>query len=129
MSASQNNLSLVLNQQDINGTNILNRLIGAISYAGLVGVFIDGLLPDTSSHSQTLPTTNALQYLFHNTHATAKITVTATPQGGASAILAVIPPGGLLVCWNPVTSASAGYTAISLQSDTANATFEQFIGG
>jgi len=35
--ASQNNLSLVLQQQDINGVNILNRQIGVISYSGSVG--------------------------------------------------------------------------------------------
>jgi len=33
MSASQNNLSLTVNQQDANGVNIVNRLLGAIGYA------------------------------------------------------------------------------------------------
>lgn len=127
--ASQNNISLVIVQQDINSTNILNRLIGAIAYAGIVGVFTDGLLPDTSGHSQTLPTTNLLQFYFKNTHATATITITATPQGGSSAVVTKVSPGSIFVNWSSVTSATAGYTAVTLTSDTANATFEMFMGG
>ncbi len=129
MSASQNNVSLVLNQQDVNGTNILNRLIGAISYAGIVGMFSDGLLTVTTAVVQTLPTATVLNYLLHNTHATATITITATPQGGSSAVVAVVPQGGVFLNWCPVTNTSAGYTAISLTASVANATFEQFIGG
>ena len=67
MSASQNNLTLTLNQQDSGGVNILNRTIGAIGYAGLVGQFTDGLLSGTGATTFTLPTTNVLQFLFLNT--------------------------------------------------------------
>lgn len=132
MSASQNNLSLVINQQDVNGVNILNRLIGAIEYAGVDGQFTVGSLTDTSAHSQTFPSmiTTCLQYYIKNTSAGAQvITVTWTHTSGASAIVQALPPGSVLVFWDTAAASPAGITALSLQSDIANATFEQFIGG
>ena len=129
MSASQNNLTLLVNQQDANGVNIVNRSIGAVAYAGIVGEFHDGILTDTSSHDLDLPTTNVLQFYFKNTHATAVITLTGTIQGGASQSVTKIQPGGVFVNWCASTSATAGFTALSIQSDTANATYEMFLGG
>lgn len=129
MSASQNNLLLILQQLDAAGVPVLNRQVGPIEYAGTVGEPEIGTLTDTNAHAQTLPTTNLLQLYFKNTHATAVITLTATPQGGASAVIAKVQPGGVFVNWCASTSATAGYTALSLQSDTANATFEMFLGG
>ena len=129
MSASQNNLTLLVNQQDANGVNIVNRSIGAIAYAGIVGEFHDGILTGTGSVTLDLPTANVLQFYFKNTHATAVITLTGTIQGGASQSIAKIQPGGVFVNWCASTSATAGFTALSVQSDTANATFEMFLGG
>lgn len=129
MADSQNNLSLVLNQQDSSGVNILNRLIGAIQYAGSVGHFFNGNLPNTNSLSLALPTTNCLQFLLYNADTVAVITVTATIQGGSSQTVAKVQPGGILVYWTPVTSATAGFTAISIQSDVSDADFHCFLGG
>ncbi len=129
MAASTNNLSLVVNQQDANGVNIVNRLIGAISYGGVAGEFHDGILIDTASHTLDLPTATVLQVYFKNTHATAVITLTGTIQGGASQSIAKIQPGGVFANWCASTSVTAGYTALSVQSDTANATFEMYLGG
>lgn len=130
MSVSQNNMSLVLNQQDSNGVNVVNRSIGAVSYNGVAGEFDQRTLPaDTSIHALDLPCTNVLQFYFKNTHATAVITITATVQGGASQVVAKVQPGGVFVNWCASTSATAGYTAISLTSDTASATVEMFLGG
>jgi hypothetical protein len=131
MSASVNNITLLLNQQDSSGVNILNRSIGAISYSGILGEFLDGILLDASAHSQTFPSTitTALQFYFKNTHASAIITVTWTHTTGSSAVIQAVSPGGILVFWNTASTSPAGITALSLQSDTANATFEMFIGG
>jgi hypothetical protein len=128
--AITNNLSLVLNQQDASGVNILNRAIGAISYEGTVGQFKAGLLSDASEHQQTLPQgiTTVFQYYFKNTHATAKITVAWTPAGGAKSTIQVVQPGGVIAFWYPVVT-SGGFTALYYTSDTASATFEDFIGG
>lgn len=131
MAQSTNNLSLVLNQQDSAGVNVLNRLIGAITYAGVTGEFVAGNLPNTSIQAQTFPNaiTIALQFYFKNTHATANITITATPQGGASVVVTKVGPGGVFANWSAATNATSGYTAISLTSDTAGGTYEYFIGG
>lgn len=130
MAASTNNLSLVVNQQDSAGVNVLNRTIGAISYAGLVGQWTDGLLVTINvAVTITLPTPTVLQLYLKNTHASAIITVTWTPQGGASNISEKVAPGGILVFWNPVTNTTAGITALILNPDTANTTFDLFLGG
>lgn len=123
-----NNLTLVINQQDADGVNILNRSIGAISYEGSVGEFESGKLTDTSEHQQTLPVTTVFQFYFKNTHASAKITVAWTPSGGAKSTIQVVQPGGELSFWHPVVT-SGGFTALYYTSDVANATFEHFIGG
>lgn len=133
MAESVNSLSLVLNQQDSAGANVLNRSIGAISYpSGIVGLFKKDKLLTTGATTQNIPAgiTDVLQWYIKNTHATAIITITATPTGGASAIIGKLGPGEVKVpCWAPAAGSGLGFTAISLQSDTAGATFEQFIGG
>jgi hypothetical protein len=129
MSASQNNLSLVVNQQDLNGVSIVNRIIGAITYDGVAGEFHNGILTTTSLTALDLPTANVLQFYFKNTHASAVITITATVQGGASQVVTKVQPGSVFANWSAATSATAGYTAISLTSSVANATFEMFLGG
>ena len=58
-----------------------------------------------------------------------RIVLTGTVQGGASQAIKKIQPGGCVAMWDPVTSATAGYTALSVQSDTSGATFEMFLGG
>lgn len=128
-SASQNNITLQLQQLDSTGRAILNRKIGKLTYDGNVGVFTNGIYNDTSSHSQTLPTTNVLQFYFKNTHATAVYTVTWTPQGQSSAVVKKVQPGGVIMFWDLSTSATAGITALTLQSDTSGGTFEMFLGG
>jgi len=130
MAASTNNLSLVVNQQDSSGVNIINRSIGAISFAGVAGEFDKRTLAaDTNIHALDLPVAIVLQFYFKNTHATANILITATVQGGASLVAARLPPGGVFVYWAPVTASNVGYTAISYTSDVASATAEMFLGG
>jgi len=129
MSASQNNLTVLVNQQDVDGVNIVNRTIGAIEYAGLAGEFHKGILTDTSLHALDLPTANILQFYFKNTHATAVITITGTVQGGASQTITKVQPGAVFANWCASTSATAGFTALNVQSSIADATFEMFLGG
>lgn len=126
--ASQNTLRLALQQLDSSGIPILNRSV-TVTYNGAVGVFTNGILSDTAAHTQSLPTTRVLHLYLHNTHATAKITVTWTPTGGSSAVVQTLEPGGEILFWLASTSSTAGITALSLQSDTSSATFESFLGG
>lgn len=132
MAESVNALSLLLNQQDANGVNIINRSIGSISYSGSIGEIRKGTLTGTGEVQQTispLGLTTVLQYYFKNTHATAKITVTWTPTGGAKSAIDVIGPGGIIVMWSATSAGNVGFTALYYTSDTAGGTFEDFIGG
>lgn len=130
MSLSQNNVSLIINQQDANGVNLVNRLVGAISYDGVAGELdVRTLAADTNIHALDLPATNVLQFYFKNTHATAVILLTCTIQGGAAQSTTKVQPGGVFVNWCASTSATAGYTAISYTSTVASATCEMFLGG
>lgn len=132
MAASQNNLSLVINQQDSNGVNILNRQIGAIGYAGAVGQFTDGLLTTTGATALAFPIglTNAGQFYFKNTHASANITINLTPTSATgSVIVAKLTPGSAMCVWQAASGSSGAFTAATGTSDTTNATCEFFIGG
>lgn len=130
MADSTNNISLLLNQQDASSVNILNRSIGAISFAGTAGEFErKTLAADTSIHTFDIPTTIVLQFYFKNTHATALILLTGTVQGGSTQTLARVPPGGVFVYWAPVTGATVGYTELRYTSSVASATCEYFMGG
>lgn len=129
MAESTNNLSLVLNQQDASGVNILQRTIGAVSYAGSVGEFIKGTLATSGAEAQTMPIANVLQFYIKNTSAVAKITITATVQGGAALVAARLTPGGTFVNWQSTSGATVGYTAITLTGDVTGATYEAFYGG
>ncbi len=134
MAESTNNLTLVLNEQDASGVNILSRTIGAASYAGAVGNWFKGLLTTTGATAFTLPTTNVLQVYVKNTHTGAVLTLIGTPQSGASATLCKIYPLSVYAYWaTQVTgttgSSGAGFSALSLTSDTLNATYEAYLGG
>lgn len=129
--ASQNTVSILLQQQDSSGITILNRLIGAISHSGVAGQFTDGILTGTGSTSLTMPTAKIYTAVIQNTASTGNITVTWTPEAATGAIIAgKIMPGGAMVYANPQTGAVSGaLTAISLQADLANTTYQIFLGG
>ena len=126
---SQNNLSLIVNAQDANGVNFINRVVGAIGYQGIVGQYLDGVLTTTGSTSLTLPTATALQVYIKNTSATAGITIGATPSSGSSGPIGKLGPGSVYTYWSMTFAASLGFTAMTLTADTAGATFELFLGG
>lgn len=127
MAFSTNNMTLLLNQQDSNLTNILNRTIGAISFGATVGIFGEYSFPNTSSFTRTLPTTTVLNMYFKNLDATAVVTVTWTPSGGSSNVVKAVGPGAILVFWE--TATGNGITALSYQSTVSGSKFEEFLGG
>lgn len=131
MSLVQNNVSLLVNQQDgTSGVNLVNRSSGVVSYDGVAGEFDKRTLAnDTSNHAFDLPASPVLQFYFKNTHATAKILLTGTVQGGSSQVLARLGPGGIFCSWEAVTNTTTGFTALSYTSDVALATCEMFLGG
>jgi hypothetical protein len=129
MSASQNNLTLVVNQQDSSGVDILKRVIGAIGYAGTAGEFETRAAPDTNQHTLDLPLTTPRQIIIHNTHTLGILTIVGTPSGGASATLALLGPNDIFVYWAPSAASGTGYTTLKYTADTTGTTFEMFLGG
>ena len=130
--ASTNALSFLLNQQDSNGVSILNRSIGAISYAGTGGQFTEGILLTTGATVINFPVgiTNALQVYFKNTHATANITLNWTPLAATGSVVAQkLTPGSALAMWQAASGSSGGITALTGTADVTNATFELYLGG
>lgn len=127
---AQNILSVTLQQLDGTGATLARRVETITDSAPLVGDFRGlGLLPTTSLTAITLPTAQVRQLWLRNTHATAKVTVTWTPNGGASAVTLILGPNDAIGFWHQATSASYGISALSLTSDTLNATYELFLGG
>ncbi len=129
MAASTNSLTLLINQQDANGVNIVNRTIGAVSYAGAAGELEVRAAPDASIHTLDLPCTTVLQVYFKNTHATAVILLTGTISGGATQSIAKVGPGGVFAYWSNDSGTGRGFTELKYTSDTSGATFEFFFGG
>ena len=131
--ASQNNLSLVLQQQDINGVNVLNRIVPVVGYSGAIGQFTEGTLTGTGATAIPFPLglTNALQVYFINTSATGNITLNATPLSATgSVIIAKLAPGALSIpLWTPLSGSSGGYSALTGTADLSGCTFQCFIGG
>src|SRR5262245_18691990 len=128
--AASNNLTLLINRQDTNGVNVVNRTVGAVSFAGnKFEKEQKTLAADTNIHAFDLPCALVLQVYFKNTHASANILLTMTMQGGAAVAAARVPPGGVYTYWAPVTGSTVGFTAISYTSDVASATCEFAFGG
>ncbi len=127
---AKNTLSVTAWNEDGNG-QIKGRTVFSVSDpAPQVGQLLEGLLIDTNQATIGLPIAQPRQIMLRNTHATAKITVTWTPFGGAQAIAGTIGPGAAIGLWDPTAAGtSIGISSLKLQSDTSNATYELFIGG
>ena len=128
MAASQNNLTLVINQQDTNGVSILNRTIGAITFAGIVGDFRNGLLL-TGANAFELPTANIYQFVFQNNHASSVVTINATKQGGTGSVIDLVGPSGVLAVWGQTSGSTEGYTAITGNPSVSGTPYHMFLGG
>ncbi len=129
MSASQNNLTVVVNQQDAAGVDVLKRVIGTLAYAGLAGEYDTRQAPDASQHTLDLPITTVRQFILRNTHTLGIITLTGTPTGVASVVLAKLGPGDIFVYWSTTAFSGAGFSDLKYQADTTGTTFEMFLGG
>lgn len=126
--ASNNRLLLQLQQLDSSGAAVLNRQIGYVSYTGVVGGFSVANL-GSGANVISLPTSPILQLYVRNLHATNTVTVTMTPQGGASAVVQVLGPGATFSFWQTATASTYGITALTLTASGANTPVEYFLGG
>lgn len=129
---AQNNLTYTLQQLDATGT-ILARRVQTISNTTITtGEWRVGNLPTNgaTSISFTGLVTQPLQLILKNTAASGTLTVTWTPNGGASATVIVLGPGDIISFWHTASGASFGISALSLQSSLSTGnSYEMFIGG
>lgn len=127
---AQNNISVTLQQLDDDGEHLARRVFSVSETDPSAGEFRSGILTTTAQTTITLPFATIRQLLVRNTHATAKLTVVLTPNGGAEATVNQVGPSGCVVIWDPTAVASGiGITSLKLTSDTANGTYELFVGG
>lgn len=126
---SQNNLSITLHQLDGAGETLARRLASFSDAAPTAGEYRAGVLADTSEATITLPVAQVRQVYIANTHASAKITVKWTPNGGSKVTILILAPGDMIAFWNETTGTTVGVSTVSLTSDTSSATYEMFLGG
>ena len=127
---AKNILSTTIQQLDANGQSLSRRVTSVTDATPTVGDFRGlGLLTASGATSISLPITQVRQIQLRNTHASAKITVTWTPTTGASVVAGVLGPGDMIALWSQTTGSTYGISALSLNSDTANTTYEMFTGG
>jgi hypothetical protein len=127
---AQNNLTLSYQILDNNGDSIARRQISVSDTSPTVGEAQRGYLVDTNEATISLPFTSIRQLLIFNTHATAKITVKWTPNGGAQATVGIVGPGDAIGFWlKSALVTGLGITSLKLTSDTSGATYEITFGG
>lgn len=133
MATSTNSLSFVLTQYDGTGVNLLGstsgngRSVGPLTLGGTAGQYTQSLNIGVGVTTLSLPVSPIVNIYLKNLHATQTVTITATPNGGSSAVLGTLGPGEVFLWWG--LAQARGYTAMSLQASGANTPVEMFLGG
>lgn len=124
------NVTVTVAAQDVTTAQPVTRQF-SLAYAGKTGDFSTYMELTTPASDYVIPmnVSPALVVMVRNLSGTAKITVKMTRQGGAEVTAFVLDPGACFVLANITTSASAGITSLKLNSDTASAPIEYYIGG
>src|SRR6516164_3053089 len=81
----------------------------------------------TGATSITLPIAAVQTVYIRNTHASQTLTVTWTPNGGASAVVCTLQPNSWILLSESNTT--SGITALSLQASAANTPVEYILAG
>jgi hypothetical protein len=128
---AENNLTITMQQLDATLSVLAKQTFLASDTNPTVGDYRGaGNLVDNTLTTISLPITQPRQIMIRNTHVSAKITVTWTPNGVSSVVVGVIGPGDVIALWNQAAGTSYGISQLKLQSDTAsNTTFQLFLGG
>lgn len=111
----------------VTGTVAYSKILQSLSTAGTSFGEVQPGTFGTSPTSITLPISPATFFYFKNTHAVNTITLTWTPNGGASNVVVTLQPGGFIGFSEP--SALSGITALSVTANGASTTVEYLIGG
>lgn len=124
----KSNLSATITAVDVDSKQPLTRDIGSPSFDGAAGEY-DGFQNLAAGETVITPEGTVITCLWvRNRHASNTLSVKATPQGGAEAILGVLAPGASLLVWNPTAAATVGYTSLKLTPSGANTPVEIYMG-
>ena len=128
---AKHTLTFTVQQIDGDGQILARRLHSVTESAPLAGDYRQGYATGTSQVTLDLPYTQIRQFIFFNTHASAKFTIVATPQGGAQATINTVGPGGAMIFFDPTVTGTSGvgFSSIKVTSDTTGGTYEYFLGG
>lgn len=97
------------------------------AFAGTISAVSGGLLIPNADTPVTLPIASVHFVYIKNLHATNTLTVSWTPNGGASNPVATLKPSGILILIEPVTG--SGITALSLNASGASTPVEYILVG
>lgn len=106
---------------------VLDKTLAAFSYSGSVSTVAEAISVGTSPVSIALPISPTQVVYVRNTHATQTLTVTWTPNGGASNPVITLQPNGYILFGEPNTT--SGITALSLTGSFAGTTCEYILVG
>lgn len=112
----------------VSGTIGLSKVLTALATPGTFFTEASNASVGTSPSTVTLLTNPSTFLYIKNTHATQTLTVTWTPNGGASNPVLTLQPGAF-ICFGEVANGFSGITGLSLTGSGAGTTFEYIIGG
>lgn len=112
----------------VSGTIALSKVLTALTTPGLTFSEAQSLSIPNSPTSISLPVSPTTFLYIKNLHATQTLTVTWTPNGGASNIVLTLQPGSWIAFGEAVLGTS-GITALSVQGSGAATLIEYVLGG
>jgi len=112
----------------VSGTIALKKLLAALSMTGTEFTEAQSVSLASGSNAITVPLSPVLFCYVKNLHATNTIQVIWTPNGGASATILTLQPGGSIMFCEPTTG-STGITALNLTASGAATTCEYVLAG
>lgn len=111
----------------VSGTIALSKVLTALATVATGFTEAQSLSIGVGVSPITLPGSPATFVYIKNLHATQTVTVTWTPNGGASNVVLTVQPGGF-ICFGEVVQGLSGITALSLQASGASTPVEYVIG-
>jgi hypothetical protein len=128
MSVSVSLTGSIKASDSVSGTIALSKVLTALSTIATSFSEAQSLSIGTSPTSVTLPISPCTFAYIKNLHATQTVTVTWTPNGGASNVVLTLQPGAY-ISFGETVQALSGITALSVQASGASTPIEYVLGG
>jgi len=112
----------------VSGTIALSKVLTSLATNATAFSEAQSLSVGTGSTVITLPISPTTFVYLKNLHATQTVSVTWTPNGGASAVAIVLQPGAF-ICFGEVVQGLSGITALSVVASGASTPIEYVLGG